>query len=150
MSEKLNPFTIAQAQLDEAAEVLQLDPDMHAFLRQPMREFHFTIPVRMDDGHERLVMNAGRPGHAVWLFRCQALATKMVFAFPAFKDQSAAGTDGRFGRHKLSGAHWTKLLRHQVAKMVFEIIRTRCPARCVPDALIGMEESSTHHTTYWK
>ncbi len=53
MSETLNPFAIAQAQLDEAAEVLQLDPDMHAFLRQPMREYHFTIPVRMDDGRTR-------------------------------------------------------------------------------------------------
>jgi glutamate dehydrogenase (NAD(P)+) len=53
MSETLNPFAIAQAQLDEAAEVLQLDPDMHAFLREPMREFHFTIPVRMDDGGVR-------------------------------------------------------------------------------------------------
>ena len=53
MTENLNPFAIAQAQLDEAAEVLQLDPDMHAFLREPMREFHFTIPVRMDDGRVR-------------------------------------------------------------------------------------------------
>jgi glutamate dehydrogenase (NAD(P)+) len=53
MSENLNPFTIAQAQLDEAAAVLQLDPDMHAFLREPMREYHFTIPVKMDDGHTR-------------------------------------------------------------------------------------------------
>jgi glutamate dehydrogenase (NAD(P)+) len=53
MSENLNPFAIAQAQLDKAAEVLQLDPDMHAFLREPMREFHFTIPVRMDDGRTR-------------------------------------------------------------------------------------------------
>ena len=50
MKENLNPFAIAQAQLDEAAQVLQLDPDMHAFLREPMREFHFTIPVRMDNG----------------------------------------------------------------------------------------------------
>jgi glutamate dehydrogenase (NAD(P)+) len=50
MSENLNPFAIAQAQLDQAARILQLDPDMHAFLREPMREFHFTIPVRMDDG----------------------------------------------------------------------------------------------------
>lgn len=50
MTENLNPFAIAQAQLDEAAKVLQLDPDMHAFLRRPMREFHFSIPVRMDDG----------------------------------------------------------------------------------------------------
>ncbi len=50
MSENLNPFMIAQQQLDEAAAVLQLAPDMHAFLREPMREFHFTIPVKMDDG----------------------------------------------------------------------------------------------------
>jgi glutamate dehydrogenase (NAD(P)+) len=50
MSENLNPFAIAQAQLDKAAAILQLDPDMHAFLREPMREFHFSIPVRMDDG----------------------------------------------------------------------------------------------------
>ncbi len=51
MSENLNPFAIAQAQLDKAAGILQLAPDMHAFLREPMREFHFSIPVRMDDGH---------------------------------------------------------------------------------------------------
>ncbi|MBK7894918.1 MAG: Glu/Leu/Phe/Val dehydrogenase [Anaerolineaceae bacterium] len=53
MKENLNPFAIAQAQFDEAAEVLQLDHDMRAFLREPMREFHFTIPVRMDDGTTR-------------------------------------------------------------------------------------------------
>jgi glutamate dehydrogenase (NAD(P)+) len=52
--ENLNPFAIAQAQLDEAAAVLQLDPAMHTFLRNPMREFHFTIPVRMDDGSTRI------------------------------------------------------------------------------------------------
>lgn len=51
MSEVLNPFAIAQAQLDKAAEILELDPAMHAFLRDPMREFHFLIPVHMDDGH---------------------------------------------------------------------------------------------------
>lgn len=53
MSENLNPFTIAQQQLDEAAAVLRLNPDMHAFLREPMREFHFSIPVKMDDGHTK-------------------------------------------------------------------------------------------------
>lgn len=53
MKENLNPFAIAQAQFDEAAEVLQLNHDMRAFLREPMREFHFTIPVRMDDGTTR-------------------------------------------------------------------------------------------------
>ena len=50
MNENLNPFAIAQAQLDEAATVLQLNPDMHAFFFFFMREFHFSIPVRMDDG----------------------------------------------------------------------------------------------------
>jgi len=54
VSENLNPFAIAQAQLDEAARILQLDPDMHTFLREPMREFHFTIPVKMDDGRTRI------------------------------------------------------------------------------------------------
>ena len=54
VQESLNPFSIAQAQLDEAAEILQLEPEMHAFLREPMREFHFTIPVRMDNGKTRV------------------------------------------------------------------------------------------------
>jgi glutamate dehydrogenase (NAD(P)+) len=47
---KLNPFQIAQRQLDEAAQILGLDPGMHAFLREPLRELHVTLPVRMDDG----------------------------------------------------------------------------------------------------
>ncbi len=50
MTEELNPFEIAQRQLDEAAEFLGLEPGMHAFLREPMRELHVTLPVRMDDG----------------------------------------------------------------------------------------------------
>jgi glutamate dehydrogenase (NAD(P)+) len=50
MTTELNPFKIAQAQLDECAEILHLDPATHALLRDPMREFHVTIPVRMDDG----------------------------------------------------------------------------------------------------
>jgi glutamate dehydrogenase (NAD(P)+) len=50
MTEKLNPFEIAQRQLDEAAEVLNLEPGIHALLREPLRELHVTLPVRMDDG----------------------------------------------------------------------------------------------------
>ena len=45
-----NPFEIAQRQLDEAAEMLGLSPAMHAFLRVPMREMHFSIPIQLDDG----------------------------------------------------------------------------------------------------
>ncbi|MFC1935600.1 Glu/Leu/Phe/Val dehydrogenase [Chloroflexota bacterium] len=47
-------FEVAQAQLDRAAEKLNLDADVHAFLREPMRELHVTIPVRMDNGESRL------------------------------------------------------------------------------------------------
>lgn len=50
MSSKLNPFAIAQRQLDDAAAILGLSPAMHAFLRVPMRELHFSIPIQMDDG----------------------------------------------------------------------------------------------------
>lgn len=46
----INPFKIAQQQLDEAASVLQLDKATHELLRWPLRELHVTLPVRMDDG----------------------------------------------------------------------------------------------------
>jgi len=50
MAEELNPFAIAQTQLDMAAEIMQLEPALHEFLRWPVRELHVTLPVRMDDG----------------------------------------------------------------------------------------------------
>ena len=45
-----NPFQIAQAQLDEAARLLNLDEETHELLREPMAELHVRIPVRMDSG----------------------------------------------------------------------------------------------------
>jgi len=45
-----NPYLTAQAQFDKVAEQLGLDEATRELLRQPMREYHFTIPVRMDDG----------------------------------------------------------------------------------------------------
>ncbi|MBW2063768.1 MAG: Glu/Leu/Phe/Val dehydrogenase [Deltaproteobacteria bacterium] len=50
MNDALNPFKIAQRQLDEAAERLGLDAATHEMLRWPMRELKVTLPVRMDDG----------------------------------------------------------------------------------------------------
>lgn len=49
-TDSMNPFKVAQAQLDEAAKLLGLDPWTHAMLREPMRELTVTLPVRMDDG----------------------------------------------------------------------------------------------------
>ncbi|MDR2560846.1 MAG: Glu/Leu/Phe/Val dehydrogenase [Holophagales bacterium] len=45
-----NPFEMAQRQFDGVAEKLGLDSGTREFLRVPMREYHFSIPVRMDDG----------------------------------------------------------------------------------------------------
>lgn len=45
-----NPFAVAQAQLDEAASLLKLDPATHSLLREPLRELKVQIPVRMDSG----------------------------------------------------------------------------------------------------
>ena len=51
---EFNPFAMAQSQLDEAAELLQLDPAVHELLRWPLRELHVTLPVKMDDGATRI------------------------------------------------------------------------------------------------
>jgi glutamate dehydrogenase len=49
-SKSFNPFAMAQAQFDKAAEFLNLDEGTRELLRNPMREYQFSIPVRMDDG----------------------------------------------------------------------------------------------------
>ena len=54
MTENLNPFKIAQQQLDEAAAILNLEPGTHALLREPLREMHVSIPVKMDAGTVRV------------------------------------------------------------------------------------------------
>jgi glutamate dehydrogenase len=50
----INPFEMAQRQFDEVADQLGLDAGVRAMLRRPLREFHFRIPVRMDDGSLRV------------------------------------------------------------------------------------------------
>ena len=45
-----NPFKTAQAQFDKVAEMLELEQGMKDLLRNPMREYHFSIPVRMESG----------------------------------------------------------------------------------------------------
>jgi len=45
-----NPFEMARAQFDKVADMIGLDVSARELLRNPMREYHFNIPVRMDDG----------------------------------------------------------------------------------------------------
>ncbi len=51
---ELNPFKIAQEQLDVAAERLGLDRATHELLRWPQRELVVSLPVQMDDGRIRV------------------------------------------------------------------------------------------------
>jgi glutamate dehydrogenase (NAD(P)+) len=50
MNDSLNPFSIAQQQLDGAAQKLGLEPAMHELLRWPMQELKVLLPVKMDNG----------------------------------------------------------------------------------------------------
>ena len=61
VNEAFNPFKMAQQQFDAVAEKLSLDQATREFLRNPDREYHFNIPIRMDDGTYKVFRG----------FRCQ-------------------------------------------------------------------------------
>jgi glutamate dehydrogenase len=49
-----NPFQMAQKQFDHAADLLDLDQPARDLLRNPMREYNFCIPIRMEDGQMKI------------------------------------------------------------------------------------------------
>lgn len=49
-----NAFSVAQDQFDQAAVLLELSQAECDLLRIPIREYHFSIPVRMDSGEIRI------------------------------------------------------------------------------------------------
>jgi glutamate dehydrogenase len=53
-SKSFNPFEMAQSQFDKVAEFLELDSATRDLLRNPMREYQFSIPVHMDDGKMKI------------------------------------------------------------------------------------------------
>ncbi len=48
--EELDPFKISQTQLDAAADLMSLDKQAHALLREPKQTVVANIPVKMRDG----------------------------------------------------------------------------------------------------
>jgi glutamate dehydrogenase (NAD(P)+) len=54
MTKAFNSYEMAQAQFDRVAALLSLDDATRDLLRTPLREYAFSIPVRMDDGHVRV------------------------------------------------------------------------------------------------
>ncbi len=61
MSKEFNAFAMAQKQFDDVAEILNLDEATKDLLRNPLREYHFSISVKMDDGTSKVFRG----------FRCQ-------------------------------------------------------------------------------
>ncbi|NLZ81598.1 MAG: Glu/Leu/Phe/Val dehydrogenase [Clostridiales bacterium] len=57
-----NAYVSAQTQFDKVADIIGLDEATRELLRQPSREFHVTIPVKMDDGTTK-VFNGYRIQH---------------------------------------------------------------------------------------
>ena len=81
------------ARLDDAARLIDLDPDVHRILRQPTRVLEVGVPVRMDDGaievftgwrvHHNVVRGPAKGGirfhPAVDALEVSALAAEMTF-----------------------------------------------------------------------
>lgn len=49
-----NAFKMAQEQFDRIADKLELDEGTRDLLRKPLREYHFSVPVKMDDGSTKV------------------------------------------------------------------------------------------------
>ena len=50
-----NPYKNAQNQFDSVAEMIGLESEVCELLRQPLKEYHFTIPVKMDSGNTKVL-----------------------------------------------------------------------------------------------
>ncbi len=61
MATNYNAFQMAQEQFDKVADILELDEATRELLRNPMREYHISIPIKMDDGTTKIFRG----------FRCQ-------------------------------------------------------------------------------
>ena len=49
MKSEMGPLDVALEQLEIAAEILKLDPGVHAFLKRPKRTLTVSIPIKMDN-----------------------------------------------------------------------------------------------------
>ena len=140
-----NPFRAAQKQFDQAADILGLEQASRDLLRTPMRESHFSIPVRMDDGSARIFKgfrimhnNARGPGKGGIRFHPQetvdtirALAMWMTWKC-AVVDIPLGGSKGGVicDPHNLSSLEQERLCRgwvRQVVKNVGPLIDIPAP-----------------------
>ncbi len=131
-----NPFEMAQKQFDTVADQLNLSSSIRALLREPMREFAFTLPIRMDDGSMRVFKgyrvqhNDGRgpckggirfaPGETIDTVR--ALATWMTWKCAVVDIPLGGGKGGiDCDTHELSMTEQERLCRAWVRALAREV-----------------------------
>jgi glutamate dehydrogenase (NAD(P)+) len=105
-SEVENPLTIAQRQVDQVCDLLKLPAAACQLLRRPLRELHFLLSVKMDDGSNavyqayRIVWNDARgPGKGGIRFHPQETADT-VRALAAWMALKTAALDLPLGGAK--------------------------------------------------
>jgi glutamate dehydrogenase (NAD(P)+) len=93
MTEKINPYDVAKAQIDIVAKEMGLDPNVSEYLKRIERALIVTIPIKMDNGslqifegyrvHHSTVRGPGKGGLRyspdVYLDEVKALATWMTW-----------------------------------------------------------------------
>jgi len=67
-----NAYKMAQEQFDKVAGQLELDQATRDLLRAPIREYHFLIHVRMDDGSVKVFKDLVK-GEFVFILRRQLI-----------------------------------------------------------------------------
>ena len=138
-----NAFKMAQSQFDEVAETLALDQGTCELLRTPMREYHFTIPVKMDDGSVKVFQgfrvqhnDARGPGKGGIRFHPQetidtvrALATWMTWKCAVVDIPLGGGKGGVIcDPHNLSAREQERICRGWVR----QVVRNVGPLQDVP------------------
>jgi glutamate dehydrogenase (NAD(P)+) len=142
-TESYNAFRSAQDQFDRAATLIGLDEPMRHLLREPVREYSFAIPIKMDDGSSRVFRgfrvqhnDARGPGKGGIRFHPQetldtirALAMWMTWKC-ALVDIPLGGAKGGVicDPHDLSAREQEQICR----KWVRQIVRNVGPAIDVP------------------
>src|SRR5437879_12384217 len=62
--EEANEWRTAQSQFDQAAEIIGLEPELRAVLREVQREFSCHFPIEMDDRRgEAFTVHRGQHNH---------------------------------------------------------------------------------------
>src|SRR6266404_327503 len=149
----MNPYDMAVAQFDEAADRLGLSQAMRAILRKPKRELIVNFPVRMDNGDVEMFtgyrvqhnINRGpakggiRFSPEVTLDEIRALASWMTWKCAVVNIPFGGGKGGVIcDPHILSDTELEKLTRRYTA----EIIDFLGPERDVPAPDVNTNEKT--------